>query len=122
MIREDNVIDNKKVILKDEPLKILPKTENASIAVGYFFISGLSVIIQSLKDIDKVRLLISNTTDKTTTEALIEGFHTIQEICIDVSKKKFVKKVEDNKKEAQVSLDLVKPDLIEYDRLSIQST
>ena len=36
MLREDNVIDNKEVILKDELLKILPKTENASIAVGCF--------------------------------------------------------------------------------------
>ena len=35
MLPEDNVIDNKKVILKDELLKILPKTEKASIAVGY---------------------------------------------------------------------------------------
>ncbi len=90
MLREDNVIDNKEVILKDELLKILPKTENASIAVGYFFISGLSVIIQSLKDIDKVRLLISNTTDKTTAEALIEGFHSIKEVQTEVDKKNFV--------------------------------
>lgn len=57
-IKEDNVIDNKKIILKDELLKILPKTENASIAVGYFFISGLSAIIKPLKDVDKIRLLI----------------------------------------------------------------
>ena len=39
-IQENNVIDNKKVILKNELLKILPKTENANIAVGYFFVSG----------------------------------------------------------------------------------
>ena len=90
MLREDNVIDNKGIILKDELIKILPKTENASIAVGYFFISGLSVIIQSLKDVDKIRLLISNTTDKTTAEALIEGFHNIKEVQTEVDKKNFV--------------------------------
>ena len=90
MVREDNVIDNKQVILKDELLKILPKTKNASIAVGYFFISGLSVIIQSLKDVDDVRLLISNTTDKTTAEALIEGFHSIQETSSEVEKTNYV--------------------------------
>ena len=90
MLREDNVIDNKEVILKDELLKILPKTEKASIAVGYFFISGLSVIVQSLKKVDKVRLLISNTTDKTTAEALIEGFHNIKEVCSKIDESNFV--------------------------------
>ena len=97
MVREDNVIDNRQIILKDELLKILPKTENTSIAVGYFFISGLSVIIQSLKDVNNVRLLISNTTDKTTAEALIEGFHSIQEVCSEVEKKNFVNDERKNK-------------------------
>ena len=92
MLRENNVIDNKEIILKDELIKILPKTKNASIAVGYFFISGLSVIIQSLKDVEKVRLLISNTTDKTTAEALIEGFHSIKEVRSKVDKTNFVNK------------------------------
>ena len=90
MLREDNVIDNKEIILKDELLKILPKTENANIAVGYFFISGLSVIIQSLKNVDEVRLLISNTTDKTTAESLIEGFHNIKEARSKVDETNFV--------------------------------
>ena len=90
MIREDNVIDNKDVILKDELLKFLPKTETASIAVGYFFVSGLSVIVQSLEKVDKVRLLISNTTDKTTAEALIEGFHSIKEVRSKVDEVNFV--------------------------------
>ena len=90
MIRADNVIDNKNVILKDELLKILPKTENASIAVGYFFISGFSVIISSLKNVDKIRLLISNTTDKTTAEALIEGFHNIKEVHSKINETNFV--------------------------------
>ncbi len=89
-IKEDNVIDNKKVILKDELLKILPKTENASIAVGYFFISGLSAIIKPLKDVDKIRLLISNTTDKTTSEALIEGFRSIKEANTDLARRSHI--------------------------------
>ena len=78
-IQEDNVIDNKKIILKDELLKILPSINNASIAVGYFFVSGLSAIIKPLQDLDKIRLLISNTTDKTTADALVAGFHRIKE-------------------------------------------
>ena len=89
-IEVDNVIDNKKVVLKDELFKILPVTENASIAVGYFFISGLSAIIKPIQNVDKIRLLISNTTDKNTAEALIEGFHSIREVCTEVDKKNFV--------------------------------
>jgi superfamily II DNA or RNA helicase len=89
-IEVDNVIDNKKVVLKDELFKILPKTGNASIAVGYFFISGLSAIIKPIQNVDKIRLLISNTTDKNTAEALIEGFHSIREVCTEVDKKNFV--------------------------------
>ena len=86
MIRENNVIDNKAVILKDELENILPETETARIAVGYFFISGLSAIIKPLKDTIKIRLLISNTTDKITAESLIEGFHSIKETSVAVAK------------------------------------
>lgn len=78
-VRETNVIDNKKVFLRDELVKKLPYTKNASIAVGYFFISGLAVIIEPLQKVDKVRLLISNTTNKETSEALIEGFQTLKQ-------------------------------------------
>lgn len=118
MLQEDNVIDNRNVVLKDELLKILPKTETASIAVGYFFISGLSVVIKSLKDVDKIRLLMSNTTDKTTAEALVEGFHSIREARSKVDQIKFVN---ENRK-AQVitdSKDNVKQSL-EYMNQSIE--
>ena len=54
-----NVIDNDKVVLKDELEAILPKTSTASIAVGYFFISGFAAILKALKEADKIRLLIS---------------------------------------------------------------
>ena len=110
-VQEDNVIDNKKVVLKEELIKILPKTGNASIAVGYFFISGLSAIIQPLQDVDHVRLLISNTTDKNTAEALIEGFHSIKEVCTEIDRKNFVNDerktivLDDSKENIQKSLE-----------------
>jgi len=89
-LAEDNVIDNRKVILKDELEKILPKSSKASIAVGYFFISGIAPIIKPLKEIKKIRLLISNTTDKSTADTLIEGFKSIKEIHTEIEKKNFV--------------------------------
>lgn len=37
----------------------------------------MSVVIGPIQSVDKVRLLISNTTDKITAESLIEGFHNL---------------------------------------------
>lgn len=75
-----NVIDNDKIVLKDVLLKTLPGVESADFALGYFFISGFNVIIEPVKKLKKLRLLISNTTDRPTKEALIEGFKTIRAI------------------------------------------
>lgn len=110
----NNVIDNRKVILKEELLKILPKTERASIAVGYFFISGLAAVIQPMTDVHKIRLLISNTTDKNTAEALMEGFHNIQEVKSIVGKVEFVNNdrkvaiIKDSKDSVQQSLEYMR--------------
>ena len=72
------VIDNEKVILSDELKRILPKTKEANIAVGYFFISGFAQIMNSLELIESsddpehiLRLLISPTTNRATAEALL---------------------------------------------------
>ncbi len=97
MLRKDNVIDNKSVVLKDELLKILPKTKNASIAVGYFFISGLSAVVESLQDVDKIRLLISNTTNKETAESLIEGFHSINQANKEIGRQNHINDDRKNK-------------------------
>lgn len=86
-IVDDTVIDNKEIILQDQLQKILPDTHRASIAVGYFFISGFAQIIDyfekiksSKRDDDIIRILISPTTDKKTAETLIEGFEHMKTI------------------------------------------
>ncbi len=75
---EDTVIDNESVVLLDQLREILPDTNRASIAVGYFFISGFSAIMGSLNKIESssdpnhvIRLLISPTTNRATAEALL---------------------------------------------------
>lgn len=75
-----NVIDNNKIFLKNVLLDTLPNVESADFALGYFFISGFNVIIEAVKKLKKLRLLISNTTNQQTAEALIEGFKTIRAI------------------------------------------
>ena len=75
----DNVIDNKKKLLRDVLLTTLPQAESASFALGYFFISGFDVIVESIKHLKQLRLLISNTTNQSTAEVLIEGFKTVRQ-------------------------------------------
>ena len=72
------VIDNEEVILRDEVREYLEDATQASIAVGYFFISGFAEIMDSLKRIEEsddpdhgIRLLISPTTNRPTVEALL---------------------------------------------------
>ena len=85
-----NVIDNKKKLLRNELLTILPGVESASFALGYFFISGFKVIIDPVKKLSNLRLLISNTTNQSTAEALIEGFKTVQQAKNEIQKEQFV--------------------------------
>jgi len=95
-VEENNVIDNKKVFLKNELISILPQTKDASIAVGYFFISGLSVIAEQLRHVDKVRLLISNTTDQKTAETLLSTSKSTAKVCDGVAKTNFVNQDRNN--------------------------
>jgi hypothetical protein len=75
----DNVIDNKRKLLCDVLLTTLPQAESASFALGYFFISGFDVIVESVEHLKNFRLLISNTTNQSTAEALIEGFKKVKQ-------------------------------------------
>lgn len=78
MCANKNVIDNENIKLIEHLKDTLPSTKKASIAVGYFFISGFAKIMNSFNAIESsidpdyvIRLLISPTTNKATTEALL---------------------------------------------------
>ena len=81
------VIDNERVILLDVLKEILPETKRASIAVGYFFISGFAAIMDSIEKIENgsdpnnvIRFLISPTTNRQTAEALLADNETHAEV------------------------------------------
>ena len=97
----DNVIDNKRKLLRDVLLTTLPQAESASFALGYFFISGFDVIVESVKHLKKFRLLISNTTNQSTAEALIEGFKPVRQAKEALQRDRFV----NPKKISQVKLE-----------------
>lgn len=80
MADKDIVIDNENVILRDKIQEYLVDTKQASIAVGYFFISGFAEIMNHLKKMENstdpehmMRLLISPTTNRRTAEAMLAG-------------------------------------------------
>ena len=52
-LAEDNVIDNREIKLKDALNDILPQIKTVDIAVGYFYFSGLSQVIDALEKTDK---------------------------------------------------------------------
>ena len=75
---EHPVIDNERLTMSEVLKFSLPYTRRASIAVGYFFISGFAEIMNHLGRIeeskdpgDVIRLLISPTTNRRTAEALL---------------------------------------------------
>jgi ERCC4-related helicase len=76
-----NVIDNYKGNdLANYLNGVLPRCDSGKFAIGYFFISGLDVIIENVKHLKELRILISNTTDQKTAETLMEGFKRLKDV------------------------------------------
>ena len=92
-----NVIDNENIKLVEQLQKTLPNTQRASIAVGYFFISGFAKIMNSFDKIESstdknhvIRLLISPTTNRATAEALLasnESYSAVKDSRIEAPSK-----------------------------------
>ena len=76
-LEEDNVIDNRERKLSDVLNNVLPEIKNADIAVGYFYLSGLSQVIDTLEKADKIRLLLSPTLDNHTFESIFDIINSI---------------------------------------------
>ncbi|MDE0526770.1 MAG: helicase-related protein [Thaumarchaeota archaeon] len=82
----ESVIDNENVVLLDQLKTHLPNTTRASIAVGYFFISGFAAIMDSFARIEGsddpdhvIRLMISPKTDRPTAEALLASNESLED-------------------------------------------
>ena len=103
-----NVIDNKRKLLRDELLTILPGVESASFALGYFFILGFKVIIGPVKNLKNLRLLTSNTTNQATAEALLEGFKTVRQTKKEIQKEQFVNQKKTNEIKSQAERNFSK--------------
>lgn len=73
----NDIIDNRTERLVDHINRILPSTETARFAIGYFFLSGLESVAEKLGDVRELRLLIGNTTNRETLEQIAEGYRRL---------------------------------------------
>jgi superfamily II DNA or RNA helicase len=76
---QHDIIDNNNVMLVDQVRKALKVSHAAHFAVGYFFLSGFKAIAEETQHLEKLRLLIGNTTNKETVEQMVEGFSRLQD-------------------------------------------
>jgi hypothetical protein len=75
-----DLIDNRKVKLRERIEEILYSTGSAHFAVGYFFISGLESVADALEGVEEIRLLIGNTTNRETIDQLAEGYRRLEAV------------------------------------------
>ena len=115
-LAEDNVIDNREIKLKDALNDILPQIKTVDIAVGYFYFSGLSQVIDTLEKTDKIRLLLSPTLDNHTVESLFDVYQDTEKAkekfrdIIDSKppKERETEVIEDAEKKARRQLEISK--------------
>ena len=75
-----DIIDNRTEKLVDHIRRILPGTKAAKFAVGYFFLSGLESVADKLDNVEELRLLIGNTTNRETIEQIAEGYRRLEQV------------------------------------------
>jgi len=75
-----DVIDNRSDKLVDHIRRILPGSQSAKFAVGYFFLSGLESVSDTLDGVRELRLLIGNTSGKKTIDQIAEGYRRLEQV------------------------------------------
>ena len=75
-----DIIDNRTDKLIDHIHRILPGSQSARFAVGYFFLSGLEAVAEQLANVRELRLLIGNTSSRETIEQIAEGYRRLEQV------------------------------------------
>lgn len=87
-----DIIDNREEKLVHHINSILQSSDKARFAVGYFFLSGFEAVQEHLKDLKEIKLLIGNTTNRSTLEQLSEGYKRLELVQEAEKHMRFVKK------------------------------
>lgn len=99
-----DIIDNHDQKLVDHINRILPSTDVAKFAVGYFFLSGLEAVAKTLDGLSCLRLLIGNTSNKETVEQIAEGYQRLELVAAAEERERFLKRTE-QKRRAEETAD-----------------
>ncbi len=75
-----DIIDNRTEKLSDHIRRILPGSQSAKFAVGYFFLSGMEAVADQLHNVHELRLLIGNTSNRETIEQIAEGYRRLEQV------------------------------------------
>ena len=93
-----DIIDNRDEKLVEHIKSILGSTDSARFAVGYFFLSGLVAIQDKLAGVQKLRLLIGNTTNRETIEQISEGYKRLDLVEAAEEREHFLNRAEQKRR------------------------
>lgn len=89
-----DIIDNRNEKLIDHLNEMLCSCERARFAVGYLFLSGLTGLAKRLLNLNELRLLIGNTSNRETVEMLAEGYRRLDLAAEEVDRQAYPKRTE----------------------------
>ena len=101
-----DIIDNRAESLVDVIRRILPGSQSAKFAVGYFFLSGLESVSDTLQNVGELRLLIGNTTNRETIEQIAEGYRRLEQIQDAAETQAYPKRVEQNLRTSETAREV----------------
>jgi len=93
-----DIIDNRNIKLLDNINRILASTKKARFAVGYFFLSGFESIAKKLRNVDELRLLIGNISNRETLEQIAEGYARLELVEDAAEEQKYPKRTESRRR------------------------
>jgi HKD family nuclease/superfamily II DNA or RNA helicase len=92
-----DIIDNRNEKLGDHLNEMLGSCDRARFAVGYLFLSGLTSLAKRLLNLNELRLLIGNTSNRETVEMLAEGYRRLDLAAEEVERQIYPKRTEAGK-------------------------
>ncbi len=101
-----DLIDNRSSLLSESIGKELGVSASARFAVGYFFVSGIETVADSLRNIGELRLLIGNTTNRATIEQIAEGYRRLDMASKEVEDEEFINRRESEKRTERTAYEV----------------
>ena len=92
---ESQIIDNRTDHLVDRIDQILESSDSVKFAVGYLFVSGLEAISAGLEGLTEIKLLIGNTTNRSTIEQLAEAHGRLETVEDAIEKQAYPKRIDE---------------------------